>query len=818
MSPDHDTRRALLARWRAALAASLSMLLASFLATAPGMGASSSVTVTFDVASSVSITNGCRSAAATAFGTVQPGTPVLTATDSSICRVQFESTNDSAMLRIGQRDGIDRAMQRAGAWTSSGSASSEYVQSVAAITSLVRVAVGRMGSFHRTVDGGATWTRWQSIAGINPWLYDITPVPGDPATCYAVGTNASLVRITNCDSGTPSFTNLTSVLVASGWPSSTSARGIAVISSSTMIVVGNGGWAAKSTDTAASFGTAFQVAGASSFSAIDPLDANTIYAAGVGSTDSVFRTTTGGGTAASWTAAGAGGSTMSAIDVVDATTVYVAGAGSIVRHFDGTSWNSRTLLGWGSETLLGVAAHPTTPGTVYVAGQRGQLMRSTDSGATWSRMTTGLSEDLLDIDALSPTDVIAVGATGAATRTTTGSDWTATAATAGVSSWEDVAAHPTNGQVAIAAGSHGRIGRTIDGGATWTVVSTPSQRGLYGVTYGSGDVAWAVGEDGDVVRSTDGGVTWSAQETGSSARLWSVAAVDERRAWAVGDSGTILRTDDGGATWTAQSSGTTVSLRGVSAVDRSRAVTVGRGTVRRTGDGGATWLAASSIPNTSQALVDVSHGSEDVLVAAGVYQRIWRSTDGGDTWAVSTSGPGDQFSISAVDEYVSFVAGPWGGVTRIDSRSATTSSGTVDGVYHNRGIVGTGRESAITVGQNGVAGRMRPSTAGTSIVNDYGASPSNWAGTGSSSMFGACLQAVGAQTSAVWSTDAGGKCTASDSDPWNAVPALATKVANTTAAGATGSVDLVWGVRTASDQAKGSYSAMVVFEALAPNA
>lgn len=794
------------------------MLAASTLAAATGMGASSSVVVTMDVASTVSMTNSCTSTAATSLGTVQPGTPALTATDSGVCRVQFESTNDSAMLRLGQRDGVDRAIQRSGGWTAGAAASSEQVLSIEAISPLVRVAVGRNGSFHRTLDGGATWTRWSGIGGIWPWFYDITSVPGSPGTCYAVGTSAALVRITNCNSGTPSFTNLTSTLVASGWPSSQTARGIAPTSSTTMVVVGNGGWVARSTDTAASFGTAFQAPGATLLTAIEPVDANTLYATGAGSTHNVFVTTTGGGTAGAWSGSATGGGTMNAIDVVDAANIYVAGAAGAVRYFNGTTWSDRHLWLWGTETALGVAAHPTAPGTVYVVSQRGQLMRSTDRGLAWSRMTTGLSEDLHDVDSLSAIDAIAGGSLHSVTRTTDGVTWTATQGNADQSSWEGIAAHPTNGQVALAAGSGGRIRRTTDGGSSWTVVSAPTQRGLYDVAFGSGSVAWAVGEDGDVVRSSDGGLTWTAQETGSNVRLWSVAAADQHRAWAVGDEGTILRTDDGGANWSVQSSGTSVSLRGVSAVDRERAVVVGRGTVRRTTDGGSSWVAASSIPSVSEALMDVSHGSTQMVVAATVYQQVWRSTDGGDTWSRITGASGDQWSISAVDEQTFFVAGAWGNVTRITTSGASSTSATISGSDHNRGIVATGRESAIVVGQHGVSGRMTPSTSANHLVNDYGAPPANWSGSGSSSMFGACLQATSAQTSPVWAVDAGGQCTGSDADPWNAVPALATKIATTGAAGAVGRVDLVWGIRTATNQAPGSYSATVVFEALAPNA
>jgi hypothetical protein len=105
-------------------------------------------------------------------------------------------------------------------------------------------------------------------------------------------------------------------------------------------------------------------------------------------------------------------------------------------------------------------------------------------------------------------------------------------------------------------------------------------------------------------------------------------------------------------------------------------------------------------------------------------------------------------------------------------------------------------------------------------VSDYGIAPSNWAGTGTSSMFGVCLQDVNANTTvdAGWvkDTTGGPQCTASDGDPWRAIPTTQTKIGHTTVSGQTGQVDLVWGARTRADQTKGVYQATMVFEVVAP--
>lgn len=77
----------------------------------PAEGASSNVTVTFNIASMTSISlAGCPAGART-LGTVLPGVPAVTSTD---CTVQFGSSNDTSRLRLLQSDNSNTAMF---AWT-----------------------------------------------------------------------------------------------------------------------------------------------------------------------------------------------------------------------------------------------------------------------------------------------------------------------------------------------------------------------------------------------------------------------------------------------------------------------------------------------------------------------------------------------------------------------------------------------------------------------------------------------------------------------------------------------------------------------------
>ena len=131
----------------------------------------------------------------------------------------------------------------------------------------------------------------------------------------------------------------------------------------------------------------------------------------------------------------------------------------------------------------------------------------------------------------------------------------------------------------------------------------------------------------------------------------------------------------------------------------------------------------------------------------------------------------------------------------------------------------TDAHRAYMVGAGGYIGTLSPSPAAGLQVADFASPASDWDSGGTSTMFGVCLQAVSAQTTAAWTVDAAnvaGRCQSLDTDPWYAVPATPTKIASTLTPGGLGRADLVWGFRTGSAQAPGTYRATVVFEALAP--
>jgi photosystem II stability/assembly factor-like uncharacterized protein/pimeloyl-ACP methyl ester carboxylesterase len=237
-----------------------------------------------------------------------------------------------------------------------------------------------------------------------------------------------------------------------------------------------------------------------------------------------------------------------------------------------------------------------------------------------------------------------------------------------------------------AAGSGGRVARTVDGGATWTVGVVPgagelqfrdveafSEREAFVLSIGNGPAS-------RIYHTGDGGATWtlSFENQDSAAFFDCFSFWDRDRGFAFSDSHegefTLMRTQDGGDSWRRvdpaavpdarpgegafAASGTCVATRpgglgwfgtGASGVDTR---------VIRTDDYGATWQEAPTpiaSPSTTAGIFSLSFRDDRTGVAAGgddgrrdePVDQLALTADGGRTWTLGTR-PGLDGAIFAV--------------------------------------------------------------------------------------------------------------------------------------------------------------------------
>jgi photosystem II stability/assembly factor-like uncharacterized protein len=220
----------------------------------------------------------------------------------------------------------------------------------------------------------------------------------------------------------------------------------------------------------------------------------------------------------------------------------------------------------------------------------------------------------------------------------------------------------------------GGIGRTTNGGVTWTTQEGPGQGSYLDVVFTDVDTGTIVGSNGTILRTTDGGDHWAAQDGGTDAALYGVSFADANTGLAVGSGGTVLRTGDGGATWVTQDSGTNVALLGVWLSDANTATAVGAsGTILRTSDGGATWVPQDS--GTNVTLNAVSFASINTGVAVCENGVVLRTTDGGETWTQAHDfSPTTLNDIWFADAAVGTIVGASATILRTTDGGATWAS------------------------------------------------------------------------------------------------------------------------------------------------
>ena len=97
-----------------------------------------------------------------------------------------------------------------------------------------------------------------------------------------------------------------------------------------------------------------------------------------------------------------------------------------------------------------------------------------------------------------------------------------------------------------------RILRSTDAGATWRTISLPlsGQLGfdvrLSQLSFGDSQFGWIVGNKGLILVTDDGGLTWKVQSSGTQRDLETVNALDPYTAWVGGAEGLVLSTATAG--------------------------------------------------------------------------------------------------------------------------------------------------------------------------------------------------------------------------------------------------------------------------------
>ena len=357
----------------------------------------------------------------------------------------------------------------------------------------------------------------------------------------------------------------------------------------------------------------------------------------------------------SWSTGTAGTSALYGVHDTAANDVWAVGAAYKAYHYTG-SWDAGTTLA--TSTLESVDASGTND--VWTVGLDKKVYHYSLSSA-WSAVTAGVATNLSRVSAATASCIWAVGPAGVIDATSNGGLTWATQTSGTTNDINGIDA--VSSTVAYAACSYGTGNKNIVlvySSGTWSTKNpaTPLVN-LYGITStpSSPTTCWAVGASGAIRKGTSSGGTWATETSGVTTQLNGVSAADANYVFAAGNTdgtkGTLLRTTNGGTAWSRYTTGVpNIDFNGVSGINVSPnyyAWAVGDGgNIWYTSNGGTTWSAQTS-PTTND-LYDVSATALNNVWAVGASGTILHYD--GTSWAVhSQSGSVTTNNLKGVSAY-----------------------------------------------------------------------------------------------------------------------------------------------------------------------
>jgi photosystem II stability/assembly factor-like uncharacterized protein len=382
----------------------------------------------------------------------------------------------------------------------------------------------------------------------------------------------------------------------------------------------------------------------------------------------------------------------------------------------------------------------------YAAGQFGTLLRSDDSGNSWSGIATGLTSDVRRVRIVGTNSVVMVsgcslrrsddgGATfrrlrvvnearctspisslffpsasvayfvldnGSVLRSEDGGDTVSSRTSVpGVPPGRPTDVWFTSDSTGVATTTNGQIYRTTDGAASWTLVGSAASA-LQGLFFADASTGYAVGSS-QFMRTADGGVTWEGKPlTGASGlNFTGIRCADAMTCLLTTDTGSqLVRTTDGGETG-ASVTPSTQKIYGAAFASATRVVAAGSGGATVVSDDAGQNFApvGGRLPGQYAGIRPLS---ATTAFAFGSDGALARTTNSGEGWS-NLSAPTDEdiVDVSFATPETGFALDTTGSLLRTDNGGASWRILDTGGVRPNR-VVALTKDNILLVGPRGV--------------------------------------------------------------------------------------------------------------------
>ncbi|MDP2301351.1 MAG: YCF48-related protein [Ignavibacteria bacterium] len=385
-----------------------------------------------------------------------------------------------------------------------------------------------------------------------------------------------------------------------------------------------------------------------------------------------IRKSTDGGV--SWTPINVGVTNIQYKIGSDGLNIITTGAAGTVRRSsdNGTTWS---LASTGLPNTIQFNDIDFINGAVYLTGNSNYIYKSTNLGASWTTIEftapnqTWTSSYYASAFSSTGDSLVTVGAFGLINSIMGASSIPKVHSKLfKAGTWNDIwSSSPDANVLAVGAASiasaYDQIGRSTDGGMTWSIIpfSTTSTAMFWSIEMLDDNLGFVSGTNSAIYKTTNGGLNWdSVVTTGipSGITLRKIDFVNANVGWVFASAPNVLtnyifKTTNGGIDWTPQSHGLTGTINGTvlgacMLSENDGFLCTYQPKPYRTTDGGQNWIEQSVIDNYSGFLYDIKMVDTSVGFMSGGSGRIYKTTNGGLLWDTLTV-PSRSYSINTLE-------------------------------------------------------------------------------------------------------------------------------------------------------------------------
>lgn len=340
---------------------------------------------------------------------------------------------------------------------------------------------------------------------------------------------------------------------------------------------------------------------------------------------------------------------------------------------DNWTWLNPKPMGY---TINGATVIPGTS-TVIAVGAKGVILKSTDSGTSWTLLRSGYLQSLSSVSFPTSTVGYATGDAAVVIKTTDGGEtWNTITSPGGSGNFTQVQfVSETGGFINEKQGP--KIHKTTDGGLSWTTYLTSSHGNINSFEMKDADNGFYLANDGYIFKinagipsivcttsiaplaldfydnntgivvgsgvtfiTSDGGNNWNSPFDGCPIIPNAVVYTGPSKVVAISSAEEIILSTNGGTNWSSIVAATSgLGLNSIVFLDQDNGLVLGTtGMTYTTTNGGSTWTRTTenTLPDFNQ-LNSMVTLDRTTIWAGGSAGRIIKSTDGGSSWASFSS-------------------------------------------------------------------------------------------------------------------------------------------------------------------------------------